>query len=145
MKCSYCNQFYRSKALPRGSKDGLKFDGARLCIAKDKMIKPNDEQCEYYQPTEALHCDKLDMQVHPLQCLSRRFNRLNLEGFQPCRKCKQFESNISQIITEYYINCKKVKPLPIQEVKKKPDEPKIKRKRRKIVAKPKLNRRIKKK
>jgi len=148
MKCTYCDRFYRSKPLPRTSDKGEKFDGARLCTTENKMIKSEDEACEYYQPTEGFYCDKWDMRVSPLQCLSRRLNRLGLEGFQDCRKCKQFENNIRQIIEEYYIKCKVVKKLPQQEIKIIEPEAKLKRrKRRKIAVKPKttkLHRRIKK-
>lgn len=99
IKCGYCDWFSQSNVLTRGDKSSL---SKRKCVAKGKQITEDSESCRYFKPVY-FHCEKYNCRLQFEQCIARRRNRKNLTDYLPCKKCRQFDTEIRGIIEEYFI------------------------------------------
>jgi hypothetical protein len=152
--CSYCKYF-------PGSKITTKEHGKLLVkhcsentthsdplFGKDKQgITVDTEACEYFHPSKYFFCNDNHQQLDTILCLHRRFNHNEMEAYEDCAECRQFEQEVNPIIQKYFVQLtkpikvlklkrrkRKVKPEPELKLKRrkprKDNEPKLKRRRR---------------
>lgn len=100
IKCGYCDWFTQSDVLTRGDKSSL---AQRKCIAKKRKITEDSESCRYFKPVY-FYCEKYNCRLLFEQCIGRRRNRKNLTDYLPCKKCRQFDTQIREIVQEYFID-----------------------------------------
>jgi len=126
--CYYCQQWHISKQVTQDR---------RRCEAIGKRIRRKHKACKYFVPTEnPIFCRKSGCYLVLMQCLARRRNRLGLNGWAKCKRCRQWDKEIHQIIETYWFLRKRVNPYNPN-----PDPPKRVIKRRKKVSKRKIKRR----
>ena len=115
----------------------------RKCVAKKRRIKATSESCKYFNPTY-FFCDQYQQRFPYEVCLARRRNRQNLGGYSQCKKCRQFEREIREIVEEYFLNSTPiVTPRHLARGEEKIGSGKIKRRKKKDQDKPKSKRTIK--
>ena len=115
----------------------------RKCIAKKRRVRAESESCKYFKPTY-FFCDKYQQRLPFEVCLSRRRNRKGLSGYLPCKKCRQFEREIKEIIERYFIDSTPIKtPRHLSRGDEKIGSGKIKRRQKKDQDKAKSKRKIK--
>lgn len=98
MPCSCCEWWAHSRVVQRGSSGYI-----RSCIAANKEIKSNSDPCKYFNPTY-FHCDKFGQRITFMQCLNRRRNEKKLTSWQDCKKCRQFDKEIREVISDYFLD-----------------------------------------
>lgn len=100
IKCGYCDWFTQSNVLSRGDKSSL---AQRKCIAKGKSVTESSDSCRYFKPI-FFYCDQYNCRLLFEQCIARRRNRKNLNDYLQCKKCRQFDTELRDIIQEYFID-----------------------------------------
>ena len=95
--CIYCKYFAESKTVGRPDDSGLQ---QKKCIAKKRKVNMNSEQCLYFSPANDFHCDNYGYRLKIPNCLNRRFNSSNFTKWEKCNKCRQFQNDLSQVITD---------------------------------------------
>lgn len=137
--CQYCKWWIRSKVIRRITVEGEKKKNEiklikRNCPVKNKKptIESNSPACKFFSP-ENFWCDKFHCWLSIPQCLARRRNISKLEVWETCKKCRQFELEIREVATDYWINGKLIKEPkePKKKVKTKGEKGKKIIKRRK--------------
>lgn len=128
--CQYCKYWIQSKVIRREVKEENENNKKkksklvkRKCPTKSKKAKPietTSPACKYFSP-ESFWCDHFDCWLTIPQCIARRRNTLKLEVWDRCKKCRQFELEIREIVNDYWINGKAIKE---------PGEPKKKTQRK---------------
>lgn len=140
--CKYCKWWTRSKVIRRetieeeeGKKKKIQLI-KRKCPTKSKKAKPVESDspaCKFFNP-EIFWCDKFECWLTIPQCIARRRNNLKLEVWDYCKKCRQFELEIREIVNDYWINGKIVKepeePKKKVKIKWKKDKKTIKRRKK---------------
>lgn len=99
-KCGYCDWFLQSDFVSRGEKGAA---SVRKCIAKHRRITEDSESCRYFKPA-IFYCDNNNCRLTFEQCIARRRNRKNLIDYQSCKKCRQFDTDIREIVQDYFID-----------------------------------------
>lgn len=100
IKCGYCDWFYQSDVQTRGDKSSL---AKRQCVARRKGVSEDTDSCRYFNPVY-FHCEKYNCRLQFEQCLARRRNRKGLTDYLPCKKCRQFDTEMRDIVEEYFID-----------------------------------------
>lgn len=100
-KCGYCDWWIQSDIVSRGDKSSSLT--TRMCVAKKKRITEDSESCRYFNPTY-FYCDQYNCRLVFEQCIARRRNRKSLTDYLPCKKCRQFDTEIREIIKDYFID-----------------------------------------
>lgn len=98
--CANCDWWSQAKIISRGDKGTVTY---RLCPALKERVQSQEKSCKYFNPIY-FHCDKNNCRLTIEQCLARRRNPKNLVGFQNCKKCRQFDKEIREIVEMYYID-----------------------------------------
>ena len=126
-KCIYCRHWQSSTIIPA--------TGKRTCTFTHKIINPDKKiECACFNP-DYFYCEKNNIRLSFLNCLNRRKNDRMLNGFNSCGKCRQFDIDIKDILTDFWIECKKINLTPAKrKIKRRKKQRKIKRrnKQRKI-------------
>jgi hypothetical protein len=141
--CYYCDRFHDAPMITKIR---------RHCDATGRKVKASSKSCpKYFVPTEhSFYCENNHCSLYLMQCLGRRRNRKNLNQWDTCSKCRQWDKEIGPIIQEYWFEAKPVKnPRKIRRrIKKKriirrrsTDNPKLKRKIKRRKQKTKIRRR----
>jgi hypothetical protein len=140
MKCLYCYHFMDSKILNPVRKVGE--DLLKKCKVTKSKISIDSDTCQYFNPVTTFYCDINRQRLHILNCLQRRFNEKNLEDWNPCKSCRQFEQEVKAIIQKYYIETSEVLKLKTEKhqsglkVRRKKKSKPLKRRRVKIAKTP---------
>jgi hypothetical protein len=111
--CHYCKYYKQSKLVGRPDSDGVQW---KKCRIKKKKIQSKSNECKYFDPAEIFFCDKYGCQLAIANCLHRRFNPKKFLGWQKCKRCRQFEQDISEISNSYMVERKKAKRPPIKRI-----------------------------
>ena len=72
-------------------------------MVKGKSVTFDSSSCQYFKPTY-FYCDQNNCRLTYGQCLARRRNTQNLMGYLACKKCRQFDTDIREIIMSYFID-----------------------------------------
>lgn len=137
--CGYCAEWVKAKIRRKGNDDKKIIN--RICQVKNRKIKSTSSSCKYFKPNDYFYCDKYNCWLHLVNCLNRRRNSKAFRGWNACRKCRQFETEVKDVISDYYIDRLKVKEPPgdknrkIKRRKKKDTVRKIKRRKKPEVRK----------
>jgi len=122
MPCIYCDYFPSLKTVKKRKE---KPDIRRCHIAKRKVTSERERECVYFTPTtHPFYCDNNNCQLDLIQCIARRRNRKGLTAWDNCRKCRQWDQELRQVVEKYILDMARPKQ-PI------PEKPKRKLKRRK--------------
>jgi hypothetical protein len=132
LRCGYCNQFSSGKVFKSG--DTVK----RLCIARQDKVDFNHETCKYFDPVQYFQCIRHGERITFAHCAIRRFNHAGLSKYSYCKRCRQFDQELSEIMSKYIVDGAKIK-------KYNPDKPLRKLARRDKSAKRSIKRRTPKK
>lgn len=106
-KCVYCENWTKATVYRKSS---IK----RLCPIIRKKVSINSYSCKYFSPHHSFFCDNNNHWLGFIACLNRRRNPKYYKTYENCNKCRQFDPDIKNIITDYYIN-----RIPILEPSKK--------------------------
>ena len=128
IRCGYCKQYVNGNV----SKSGDTIE--RKCVARQIKVGFDHRICKYFDPAEFFLCTKWNDRIQIPICLNRRVNHQGLDKYSYCKRCRQFDQEIRELATEYFIDGKKIK-------KYNPDKPLRKLARRGDPAKRKLKRR----
>ena len=136
-KCGFCHWFFRSKVNRRNGTSDI----SRTCKKTKKIITPESTSCKRFVPSYAFWCDVNEHWITIPQCLQRRYNAKEFEGWDGCKQCRRWDNGLQEVVEEYVFGMAKKKLLLRRE---EPDPPR-KIKRRKKPEKRKIRRRDKKK
>lgn len=100
IKCGSCDWWANSPIKNRGDRNSAT---QRKCIAKRSDVSEDSESCRYFKP-QYFHCSENNCRLTFDQCLARRRNTKNLLGYQNCRRCRQFDKEIREIVESYYLD-----------------------------------------
>lgn len=103
LRCGYCNQFSSGKVFKSG--DTVK----RKCIARQVKVDFNHRTCKYFDPVQYFQCIKHGERITFAHCAIRRLNHVSLTKYSYCKKCRQFDQEISQIMSQYIVEGSKIK------------------------------------
>lgn len=119
--CIYCDYFPSLKIVKkRNEKPYIR----RCNIAKRKVTSERQRDCAYFTATtHPFYCDNNNCQLDLINCIARRRNRLELTAWDNCRKCRQWDTGLREVVERYFLDMARPKQ-PI------PDKPKRKIKRR---------------
>ena len=125
--CCYCKHW---KTADKTKQNG------RICLITGKIIQENKEiKCNYFDPG-LFYCEKNDCWLSVIICLNRRRNIPDFNGWQYCKKCRQFDKEMKDFVIEYWIEGKSIQI-------KKPEKKSIRKIKRRIKQTRKIKRRIK--
>ena len=131
-KCIYCYWWIHSPTIQKKSEGSTKIY-SRQCPNRKKLINTDSLSCKYFDP-RTFWCNKNNMWIDIIACLARRRNIPELQNWDRCKKCMQYDKEIKEIVKDYWLNAKpiikpgKTKPTKIKRRKK---EVKVILKRRK--------------
>jgi len=98
--CGCCHWFYKSNVVARGTSNNAAY--TRKCIASKKKVMSDNDRCKYFNP-EYFYCDKFGVRLKYVQCLARRRNEKKLREWDVCKRCRQFEKEIADVIKDYFL------------------------------------------
>lgn len=100
--CYYCDRWHKSKQATQER---------RYCEAVKKRIKRTRKRCKFFVPTEAsFWCDKHHCHLKLIQCVQRRRNPMSLNKWEKCKRCRQWDKEVRDIIEDYWLTGKKIIP-----------------------------------
>lgn len=79
----------------------------RRCLTSGKVVESTTKSCKYFNPIY-FYCDKFQQRLTFNQCLARRRNEKGFASYQDCKKCRQFDLEIREIIQEYWLDMKRI-------------------------------------
>lgn len=123
--CRYCKYFVKS---PK-TKKTFKGKTIRRCRVKGRRIHIDKKACDLFDPAALFHCDQFECQLAFANCLHRRGNRLKLKAWDDCKKCRQFEKELTGLIQNFFIEGRVPKDPPDEFKDKDKEEEKPKSKR----------------
>ena len=101
--CKYCKYWTESKVIKRvKAKTGPDYL-RRKCKYRRKLIDLNTESCRFFNP-QIFWCNNFEYRVDFITCLLRRRNILELETWKVCKKCRQFDTEVKNIVIDYWVN-----------------------------------------
>ena len=128
IRCGYCKQY--SSGIVFKSGDTIK----RKCIARQIKVDFDHRICKYFDPTKHFLCTKWNDRITIPVCLSRRINYEQLGKYLYCKKCRQFDQEIKELVSEYFIDAVKIRKYnpdkPLRKLARRGDPTKRKIKRR---------------
>ena len=143
--CLYC-EYWITLPIRKKDKEG---NVRRRCKYRTRTVKPNSESCRYFRPGEVFYCNNNNERLAYLACVNRRRNSKDFRKFGECRRCRQFENDIQELVEDYWLNPKKVVEPEVKikgrKIKRRQKEPKRIIKRREKPAKRTIKRRKPKK
>jgi len=148
IRCSYCQYWpgakieRRSEGEDQGKKKKKKKKKyeivTKICKigSKEKKVNSDSAACHYFNPKDLFYCEENNCFLNLVNCLHRRRNNKDFKAWESCKKCRQYEKGIRDIIEDYYFNNTEIiKPKEPRKIKrrKKADAPTSRRiiKRRK--------------
>ena len=135
IKCLYCNYFVKGNTIRRESDTGEKKKAGMIkkkCSPANKNVSFDDDACKYFAPFDTFQCDKMNQRINMTLCIARRLNKNNLEAFKGCKRCRQFDQEINPILATYGMEAQKIiNPPQEKPVYQKPEETKLKRRKKK--------------
>lgn len=132
IRCGYCKQYSNGNVFKSG--DTIQ----RKCIARQIKVDFNHRTCKYFEPVKYFLCTKWNDRITFPICLNRRVNHEQLGKYLYCKRCRQFDHEIREMVSEYFIDGTKIR-------RYNPDKPLRKLARRSDPAKRKIKRRTPKK
>jgi hypothetical protein len=102
LRCGYCNLFSSGKTFKSGDMV------YRKCIARHKKVDFDHKICKYFDPVKTFHCERHGERIPLAICLHRRMNYQNLNKLVYCRKCRQFDRELSGLVGKYIIEGSKI-------------------------------------
>jgi hypothetical protein len=103
LRCGYCNQFATGKIKRSGG------DIIKKCAARQIEVDFNHKTCKYFDPSEFFFCEKHGQRISFAICLSSRRNFVDMNKYLPCKKCRQFDQEIKELVSKYYLDANKIK------------------------------------
>lgn len=135
-KCIYCYEWSRSPIIRRSTDQEQSSHKtiSRKCPIIKKQINTDSNGCKYFNPSLFFYCNKDQCFIDFIACLNRRRNSKDLDSFNGCKKCRQFDKDIKPIIEDYWLNGKEIikHRLPIKRRDKTETKRIIKRREKKI-------------
>lgn len=105
-KCVYCEHWLHSPIRRKDEKGNKTV--TRICRAKKRRIKPDSNSCKYFKPNDYFYCDNYNQWLHILNCLQRRRNSKGFKAWDECKKCRQFEMDLKELISDYFVERNKI-------------------------------------
>ena len=81
----------------------------RHCVARNSKVGFNRNCCKYFKPVKFFQCTKWGERITIPECINRKFNYSQLNKYLYCKKCRQFDREIADILKVYIIDGAKVK------------------------------------
>ena len=98
--CGNCDWWSQSEVVSRSDKSSTTI---KKCIARRKKIASDSESCRYFKP-HIFYCEQNNCRLTYEQCIARRRNSKNLVDYQNCKRCRQFDKEIRDIVLQYYVD-----------------------------------------
>jgi len=140
--CIYCREWIRSTVLMRASQEQESESETkkkkkernqrttRKCDISKRSVTSDSIACKYFIPSQSFYCHKNYHFVNFLACLNRRNNAIELQPFERCRRCKQFDLEVKPIIKKYWVNAEKIiVPQPKRVIKRREKPKEVVKKR----------------
>ena len=102
-KCIYCCGWNYSHIIKKETENKTR-NVTRRCPINKTNIDSQSKGCKYFDPSGIFYCNKNFHFVAFLACLNRRHNPHNINKFDECKKCKQFDNEIKPIVIDYWID-----------------------------------------
>ena len=149
IRCGYCKQYLSGVVFKSG--DAIK----RKCIARQIKVPFDHRTCKYFEPVKYFLCTKWNDRITIPICLNRRINYEQLGKYLYCKRCRQFDHEINELVSKYIIDGAKIrrynpdKPLrklarrgnPKRKIKRRTPDKRVLKRRSKQPAKRKIKRR----
>lgn len=113
-KCGYCENY--SKMLKPGTSNRKAKFG---CPVRRRKVLFDKKACKYFKPRKYFYCDNHGEQLNFVSCLARRLNLVALPAYEKCKKCRQFEQDIGQIVQNYIVEGVAIATIPESKLSRK--------------------------
>jgi hypothetical protein len=99
--CAYCIHWTESKVVSRGTSNAIEI--SRKCPAALTNVQSDSKSCKYFNP-KFFYCDKKAARMAFIACLSSRRNEKSFTANDSCKKCRQFDKDIREIVQTYFVD-----------------------------------------